>query len=180
MAEYIEREALLKDIEEAVVFTVPRNQPSPEVCGAQKVINRIKEALAADVVEVYRGEDSVLSELENDYKDFKKIKTHLAQIIVGGKIEAPYYSILWWDNESKEYNIGYSSYCLNYVRKWLELVFDVDETADVVEAVRCKDCKHSSQNTPDGLHWCDEHERGCLMDEDFCSYGERRADNAAD
>ena len=42
------------------------------------------------------------------------------------------------------------------------------------ELVRCRDCKHCSANTPDGLHWCDEHERGSLMDDDFCSYGERR------
>ena len=44
------------------------------------------------------------------------------------------------------------------------------------EVVRCKDCRHCSTNTPDGLHWCDEHEHGCLDDDDFCSYGERRAE----
>lgn len=49
---------------------------------------------------------------------------------------------------------------------------------DAVEVVRCKDCKHCSQNTPDGLHWCEENEIGALMDDDFCSYGERRADDA--
>ena len=49
---------------------------------------------------------------------------------------------------------------------------------DAVEVVRCKDCKHCSTNTPDGLHWCDENEIGSLCDDDFCSYGERRADNA--
>lgn len=47
---------------------------------------------------------------------------------------------------------------------------------DAVEVVRCKDCKHCSQNTPDGYHWCAEHERGLLEDDDFCSYGERRVD----
>ena len=51
---------------------------------------------------------------------------------------------------------------------------------DAVEVVRCKDCKHCSQNTPDGLHWCEENEIGALMDDDFCSYGERRADDATD
>lgn len=40
--------------------------------------------------------------------------------------------------------------------------------------VRCVDCKHRSHNTPDGLHWCNEHERGSLSDDDFCSYGERK------
>ena len=52
-------------------------------------------------------------------------------------------------------------------------IMDAPEV-DAVEVVRCKDCKHCSQNTPDGLHWCDEHEVGSLMDDDFCSYGERR------
>ena len=42
------------------------------------------------------------------------------------------------------------------------------------EVVRCKYCKYRSHNTPDGLHWCEEHERGSLMDDDFCSYGERK------
>ena len=45
-----------------------------------------------------------------------------------------------------------------------------------MEIVYCKDCKWRSHNTPDGFHWCDEHERGSLMDDDFCSYGERRTD----
>ena len=52
-----------------------------------------------------------------------------------------------------------------------------DGERDAMDAmIRCKDCKHCSQNTPDGLHWCDEHERGSLMDDDFCSYGERKDD----
>ena len=56
------------------------------------------------------------------------------------------------------------------VRKFIEQA----PTVDAVEVVRCKDCKHCSNNTPDGLHWCDEHEIGSLCDDDFCSYGERR------
>ena len=134
-----------------------------------KVRDRIKESPAADVVEVVRPNEAVLEEFENDYKDFKKIKTHLAQIIVEGKVEEPYYSILWWDEESKEYNIGYSSYCLDYVRKWLELVFEVVDTADVVEVVRCKDCKHfGTDNCALDTYLFDGIEDG------FCSYGERK------
>lgn len=56
-------------------------------------------------------------------------------------------------------------------------------TADVVEVVRCKDCKHY-RNHPNGL--CDcwtepyDNERGykgdmhCVEPDDFCSYGERK------
>ena len=47
-------------------------------------------------------------------------------------------------------------------------------TADVVEVVRCKDCKHCD---PDNRH-CD-HYMGTVLpvsrkDNDFCSYGERK------
>lgn len=57
MAEYIEREALMRDIGEGVVFTVARGQKNTaEIRGANKVIDRIKAAPAADVAEVRHGE----------------------------------------------------------------------------------------------------------------------------
>lgn len=57
MGEYIEREALLKDISESVVFTVRGDSPSLEIRGANKVIDRIKSAPTADVVEAVRCKD---------------------------------------------------------------------------------------------------------------------------
>ena len=55
---YIDRNLLLKDIEESVVFTVSRGQRnSPEIRGANKVIDRIKQMPTADVVEVVRCKD---------------------------------------------------------------------------------------------------------------------------
>ena len=62
MAEYIERGELLEDIAESVVFTVRKGQPSAEIRGANKVIDRIKAAPAADVVEVKHGEWIMLAE----------------------------------------------------------------------------------------------------------------------
>ena len=59
MAEYIEREALLEDISESVVFTVRKGQPSAEIRGANKVIDRIKATPTADVVEVVTGGEEV-------------------------------------------------------------------------------------------------------------------------
>lgn len=58
MAEYIEREALIEDIAETVVFTVREGVklPTSEMRGANKVIDRIKSAPNADVVEVRHGE----------------------------------------------------------------------------------------------------------------------------
>lgn len=58
MLEYIEREALLKDIHEAVRFTVARSQKALtnlEIKGANKILDRIKVAPVADVVEVKHG-----------------------------------------------------------------------------------------------------------------------------
>jgi hypothetical protein len=45
-------------------------------------------------------------------------------------------------------------------------------TADVVEVVRCKDCRHS-EICPDTLLWCNEHER-LIGYEEFCSRAERK------
>lgn len=66
MAEYIEREALLQDISETVIFTVRSGVklPTTEMRGANKVIDRIKSASTADVVEVVCGEWKVHTETE--------------------------------------------------------------------------------------------------------------------
>ena len=51
--------------------------------------------------------------------------------------------------------------------KWL--IEDIP-SADVVEVVMCKDCKHRKLN--DIGYFCNYH--GCeMLDADFCSYGER-------
>lgn len=124
----------------------------------------------------YIEREAVLMEIENEYKNVEKIKTPFAQIIVGGSTEKPYYSIMWWDTTSKDFNIGYSSYFLAYVRKWLEVVFEVTEDADVVAVVRCKDCKYCVFHS--GADWCIRWRAfPCVKPDDFCSYGERRADN---
>ena len=50
--EYIERDALLRDIEDSVVFSVGRGEPSAELRGAGKIVDRIRCAPAADVVDL--------------------------------------------------------------------------------------------------------------------------------
>lgn len=59
MPEYIEREALIEDIGETVLFSVRKGVrlPTPEMRGANNVIDRIKSAPTADVVEVVRCKD---------------------------------------------------------------------------------------------------------------------------
>ncbi|MGN0504370.1 MAG: hypothetical protein ACI4HJ_04910 [Ruminococcus sp.] len=55
MAEYIEREALLKDNSESIIFSAKELQNNSEIKGANKVIDRIKAAPTADVQEVKHG-----------------------------------------------------------------------------------------------------------------------------
>ena len=55
MAEYIERDALLQDIEDSVRITSKTGMINPETRGAYKIIERIKSAAAADVVAVRHG-----------------------------------------------------------------------------------------------------------------------------
>ena len=52
---YIDKDLLLKEIGESVVFTVRNAETSPELRGARKIIDRIKNAPATDVVEVKHG-----------------------------------------------------------------------------------------------------------------------------
>ena len=50
-------------------------------------------------------------------------------------------------------------------------------TADVVEVVRCKDCKHCVEDIIcEGVVYCNEHHKG-MRENDYCSYGERRKDD---
>ena len=53
-------------------------------------------------------------------------------------------------------------------------VINEQPTADVVEIVRCKDCKHRDENCRiDSDTYCDI-TRGYMADDDWCSYGKRR------
>ena len=52
---YIDKDLLLKDISESVVFSV-KGSCSPEFRGARKIIDRIKNAPTAGVAEVKHGE----------------------------------------------------------------------------------------------------------------------------
>lgn len=75
MAEYIDREALFRDIESSVVFSV-RNAPSAEMRGAHKITERIRCAPAADVVEVKHGR---WEKSEDDYCGLNIIQCSLCR-----------------------------------------------------------------------------------------------------
>lgn len=52
-------------------------------------------------------------------------------------------------------------------------------TADVVEVVRCKDCKNLYPDDTGKLHWCDCHRMFVGLD-DFCNYGKRKDGGESD
>ena len=55
MAEYIEREALLEDIENTLVFSGRPDHQNQKQMGARMVVQRIRSAPAADVASVVHG-----------------------------------------------------------------------------------------------------------------------------
>ena len=62
------------------------------------------------------------------------IRTHFAEIIVRGTADKPYYEILYFDTEDGSYHIGFGSYYLEYVFKWLSEEFETVadwQTADI-------------------------------------------------
>jgi hypothetical protein len=63
MAEYIEREALLHDIEQSVVYTAREKITSAEMRGAHKVIERIKCAPAVEPIYIHEPTKSKFKRL---------------------------------------------------------------------------------------------------------------------
>ena len=66
-----------------------------------------------------------------------KIKTNFAKIFVSGTPGRPYFNILYFDPEDQDYHIGFGSYCLEYVFKWLSEEFEIEDApaADVAPVV---------------------------------------------
>ena len=89
--------------------------------------------------------------------------------------------------------LPYENQVLSYDDEWCLKVSDIENapTVDAVEVVRCKDCLHSrelnkyekqlylSECVGCTRHSVSYHD-AIMMGDDFCSYGERRCDNAVD
>lgn len=63
--------------------------------------------------------------MSNESRDIVKIKVKSAEIVVHGTIEKPYYEIEYYCIDKEEGNIGYSSYDLNNVFRWLNECFEI-------------------------------------------------------
>ena len=75
--------------------------------------------------------------MANDSQKAKKIKTPFAKMIVEGNQEKPYFSILYFDPIDKDFYVGYSSYCLDYVSNWLNEEFEIVEDENfIITALR--------------------------------------------
>ena len=72
--------------------------------------------------------------MANDSQKAKKIKTPFAKMIVEGNQEKPYFSILYFDPIDKDFYVGYSSYCLDYVSNWLNEEFEIVEDENFIIA----------------------------------------------
>jgi hypothetical protein len=126
-------------------------------------------------------EERVIDAMTAGIEPAEKVKAFAPQIVVSGKPGTPYYNISWYDVVKRVWYIGYGSYNIEFVRKWLRECFEEVEV-DMVEAVRCKDCKHLVL-TEEGNHnpndcVCDYWMTDGLKDDDFCSNGERRENEA--
>ena len=79
-----------------------------------------------------------------------KIKTNFAKIFVSGTPDRPYFNILYFDPGDQDYHVGFSSYCLEYVFKWLSEEFEIKDApaADVAPVV------HGRWAHLGGDEWC--------------------------
>ncbi len=59
--------------------------------------------------------------------------------------------------------------------KIAEILNDKIPTADVVEVVHCKDCRHYERFTVYNKHFCNEY-GGFVVENDFCSRAEKKGE----
>ena len=102
----------------------------------------------------------------------EKIKAFNPQIVVSDHPDKPYYNISYYDIAKKEWYIGYGSYDIKNVYKWLFECFE-EADCDMVEVIRCKDCRFILDRV-DGTHGCYRHFMDDCNPYDYCSYGERK------
>ena len=75
----------------------------------------------------------------------------------------------------------YNGYSDTYDKSSIIGLIDDQVTVDAVPVVRCKDCRHWRDDNPrvNGYHCCYRmHNIFPMNGSDYCSYGERRTDDA--
>ena len=94
------------------------------------------------------------SMMESDSQRHEKIKTPFAKIIVEGKLEKPYFSILYFDPADKDFHIGYSSYYLGYVFNWLNEEFEIVEDGNFALSALRPVSREQVEKVWRGCSWC--------------------------
>lgn len=116
-----------------------------------------------------------------------KIKTSFAKIFVSGTPDRPYFNILYFDPVDQDYHVGFSSYCLEYVFKWLSDEFEIEDApaANVVPAVHAQWVDGKCSNCGVDIPTDDAHDAIFENECRFCYYcgakmdgkGKNHADN---
>lgn len=200
MAEYIEREALLHDIEQSVVYTTREKITSAEMRGAHKIIERIKCAPAVEPIYIHEPTKS----------EFKRMAVQMGYVqVVHGRwiigVDDDNFDVKcskcgWTDIfevagiAAVERIAKTMHYCLNCGARMDGGVndekLDAAPTVDAVEVVRCKDCEHAERyERADGTagYYCGHPQNSFTYGErwdrvfkpvketdGFCSYGARK------
>ena len=115
-----------------------------------------------------------------------KIRTHFAKIFVGGTAEKPYFNILYFDPTDSEYHVGFSSFYLDYVFKWLSEEFEIIDghDLDVAPVVHGHWIKHFDDLFPvestQECSVCHEEEYMTILNDNFCPNCGAKMDNSKD
>lgn len=127
----------------------------------------------------------------DDFGEVNKIKTPFAQIIVCGTAEKPYYNILYFDPLDGCCHIGFGSYFIDCVSKWLSEEFEITEDeldVDLVPVVHGhwtekQNTMYDSTRGED-VHWftyvCSKCGQEAMNDFRFCPFCGTRMDGVSD
>ena len=101
-----------------------------------------------------------------------KIKTSFAKIFVSGTPDRPYFNILYFDPVDQDYHVGFSSYCLEYVFKWLSDEFEIEDApaADVVPVIHARWVEGKCSNCGVDIPTDDAHDAIFESECRFCYY----------
>ena len=76
--------------------------------------------------------------------------------------------------EFKRLTLGENSLIERIFADGVYAVLETFPAADVVEVVKCRECQHSFEDDFDGSLWCCRDYEREVVENHFCSYGERR------
>lgn len=111
-----------------------------------------------------------------------KIKTSFAKIFVSGTPDRPYFNILYFDPVDQDYHVGFGSYCLEYVFKWLSDEFEIEDApaADVAPVVHGQWVDGKFSNCGVDIPTDDAHDAIFETECRFCYYCGAKMDGGAD